>query len=301
MKNKFTYLLATLLIIGCSNSPSDKAESSVKSYLKDKLQNPGSYEPINFSKLDTFKSNDTTDKIISAYGITHNYEIENSAKEKVNMTVRFYLDKDLKVTRSLHKSINGHYSSLSGNVYWKFNDYIGNNADAGSEIVLLSLDTIRGMLKYESTADLQGDYKIDNVLPVNYFLIVKSKNATDCPENHLSNLKNYEDDLGQLFGFSLLAYKKEIEEIDKLHEQFSKILMADETEYGGYSRQIELYTKIQEDMRERAAQIIDKLPVDVKRKIGIFTGYSDALYFDNIRIEEGKPEVIITDFGITCI
>jgi formiminotetrahydrofolate cyclodeaminase len=139
------------------------------------------------------------------------------------------------------------------------------------------------------------------VLPGNYFLIVKSKNATDCPENHLSNLKNYEDDLGQLFGFSLLAYKKEIEEIDKLHEQFSKILMADETEYGGYSRQIELYTKIQEDMRERAAKIIDKLPVDVKRKIGIYTGYSDALDFANVRIEEGKPEVVITDFGITCI
>jgi hypothetical protein len=301
MKNKITYLLATLLFIGCSNSPSDKAESSVKSYLKDKLQNPGSYEPINFSNLDTFKRNDTTDKIISAYGITHNYEIENSAKEKVKMTVRFYLDKDLKVTRSLHKSINGNYSSLSGNVSWKFNNYIGNKADAGSEIVLLSLDTIRGVLKYESTADLQGNYKIENVLPGYYFLIVKSKNATDCPEDHLSNLKNYEDDLGKLFGFSLLAHKKEIEEIDKLHQQFSKILMADETEYGGFTRQIELYTKIEKDMRERASTIIGKLPDDVKRKVGIYTGYSDALEFANIRIEEGKPEVIITDFGITCI
>jgi hypothetical protein len=54
-------------------------------------------------------------------------------------------------------------------------------------------------------------------------------------------------------------------------------------------------------MRERAAKIIDKLPVDVKRKIGIYTGYSDALDFANVRIEEGKPEVVITDFGITCI
>ena len=54
-------------------------------------------------------------------------------------------------------------------------------------------------------------------------------------------------------------------------------------------------------MRERAAKIIGKLSDDVKRKIGIYTGYSDALDFANVRIEEGKPEVIITDFGITCI
>jgi hypothetical protein len=301
MKNTFTYLLATLFLISCSNSPSDKAESSIKSYLKDKLQNPGSYEPINFSKLDTFKKNDTTDKIVSAYAITHNYEIENTAKEKVKMTVRFYLDKDLKVTRSVNKSINGNYSSLSGNVSWKFNDYIGNKADAGSEIVLISLDTIRGVLKYESTADLQGNYKIENVLPGSYFLVIKSKNATDCPEDHLNNLKNYEDDLSQLFGLNLLPFKKEIDAIDQLHEEFTKILLADESEYGGYTSQINQYTKIETDMRERAAKIIEKIPDDVKRKIDIYTGYSNALYFSNVRIEEGKPEVIITDFGITCI
>jgi hypothetical protein len=301
MKKIITYLFATILIIGCSNSPAEKAASAVKSYLKDKLQNPNSYSPINFSKMDTLKKKDTTDGKISFYRITHNYEVQNSSKEKVKMSVTFYLDNEHKVTKSLSNSFNGNYSSLSGNVSWKYNDYVGNKADVGSEITLISMDTIRGVLKYESTADLQGNYKIENVLPGVYFLIIKSKNATDCPENHLSNLKNYSDDLGQLFGLNLLPFEKEIDQVDQLHEQFTKILFADASAYGGYTNQINQYTKIETDMRKRAAKIIEELPDDAKRKIGIYTGYSNALYFSNIRIEEGKPEVNITDFGITCI
>ena len=301
MKKTIPYLFAALLIFSCSNSPADKAASAVKSYLKEKLQTPNSYSPINFSKLDTLKKKDTMDGKISFYRITHNYEVENSGKEKVKMTVTFLLDKELKVTKSLSKSINGNYSSISGNVSWKYNDYVGNKADAGSEVLLISMDTIRGVLKYESTADLQGNYKIENILPGSYFLVIKSKNATDCPEDHLNNLKNYETDLSQLFGLNLLPFKKEIDAIDQLHEQFTKILLADESEYGGYTSQINQYTKIETDMRERAAKIIEKIPDDVKRKIDIYSGYSNALYFSNVRIEEGNPEVIITDFGITCI
>jgi hypothetical protein len=301
MKKIIINLFATILIIGCSNTPADEAASAVKSFLKEKLQNPRSYSPINFSKLDTLKKKDTADSKISFYRITHNYEVQNSSKEKVKMSVTFYLDNELKVTKSLSNSINGNYSSLSGNVSWKYNDYVGNKADVGSEITLISLDTIRGELKYESTADLLGNYKIENVLPGNYFLIIKSKNATDCPEYHLSNLKSYSDDLGRLFGLNLLPFKKELEQIDKLHEQFTKILFADASEYGGYTNQINQYTKIETDMREQAAKIIEQLPDDAKRKIGIYTGYSNALSFSNITIEEGKPEVKITDFGITCI
>ena len=77
--------------------------------------------------------------------------------------------------------------------------------------------------------------------------------------------------------------------------------MGNESEYGGLSSQIAQYTKIEKDMRERASKLIDKFPIDVRQKIGIYSGYSNALYFANVIIEEGKPEVVITDFGVTCI
>jgi hypothetical protein len=301
MKKINTYLFAILFLMGCSNSPLKKAESSVKSFLKEKLQAPETYKPINFSKLDTLRKNDTTDKLVSCYRITHNYKIENSAGEMVKMSVTFLLDKDLKVTKTLSKSINGNYGSLSGNVSWEFNDYVGNKADAGADVILISVDTIRGDLKYESTADLQGNYKFENVLPGSYFLIIKSKNATDCPEDHLYNMMAYKNDLGKLYGLNLNPFKKEIDQIEALHEKYTKILMGDELEYGGLNNKIEQYTKIEKAIRERASKVIDKFPIHVKQKIGIYSGYSNALYFANIQIEEGKPEVVITDFGITCI
>jgi hypothetical protein len=42
------------------------------------------------------------------------------------------------------KSINGDYGTLTGNAYWKYNNYVGNKPDAGAEVTLYSLDTARG-------------------------------------------------------------------------------------------------------------------------------------------------------------
>jgi len=134
----------------CSNSPTDKAQSSVKDYLKDNLKNPESYEPTSFSKIDTFSIDYDKDKkeieeslkdnkelrdkylaelkksLETPYSIKHDYSVVNSDKDKVQMSVRFTLDKELKVVeKSVTKSINGEYGSLAGVVYWKYNNYVG--------------------------------------------------------------------------------------------------------------------------------------------------------------------------------
>jgi hypothetical protein len=96
---------------------------------------------------------------------------------------------------------------LTGNAYWKYNNYVGNKADAGAGVILLSLDTIRENQKFDATADFQGNYKIERILPGRYFLIVRSKNATDCPERHLTNLALYSSQIKQLFGFDISNYQ----------------------------------------------------------------------------------------------
>ena len=57
MKQIYSLLLMVTIVYltSCSNSPQDKAQSSVKSYLKENLKNSGSYEPLSFSVLDTLK------------------------------------------------------------------------------------------------------------------------------------------------------------------------------------------------------------------------------------------------------
>ena len=69
--------------------------------------------------------------------------------------------------------------TLSGNVFWKYNDYVGNKPDAGATIYLFSSDTSKDPLRSE--ADVQGNYKIDPLLPGKYMMIVESKNATSSP------------------------------------------------------------------------------------------------------------------------
>lgn len=306
MKQIYSLLLMVTIVYltSCSNSPQDKAQSSVKSYLKENLKNSGSYEPLSFSVLDTLKKADTSEtKQISLYEITHFYIITNADKEKVKMTITFLLDKDLKVNEPNTKSINGDYGILTGNAYWKYNNYVGNKADAGAEVILYSLDTIRGSMKYETTADVQGNYKFDKVLPGRYFLIVRSENATDCPDSHLSNLRIYNSEIKQLFGFDINNYKTQLAEISVLDSIYYK--SSDEfPSNGSLSQMTASLAKTEAISKERTDKIeklFEKIPDDFKRKLKLYTGYSNAYDFSIIKIEEGKTTNQITDFGITCI
>lgn len=217
------------------------------------------------------------------------------------MTVSFYLNKDFKVNDASTKGINGDYGSLTGNVYWKYNDYVGNRPDAGSEAMLYSLDTIRGDLRFEATADVQGNYKIDRIPPGAYFLIVRSRNTTDCPDGHLRNFRIYSSYLKQLFGFDMGKYSDQMKEISMLDSLASAALRANDEGYGSASGGLDGYYKYKEQSRDKANELLKSFPDDFTRKIELYTGYGNAYDFGIIYIDEGKSTNEITDFGNTCI
>lgn len=69
---------------------------------------------------------------------------------------------------------------IKGNVYWKYNDFVGNKPDAGSKIELWGIDTVSIKItnfKLETTADMNGNYAFENVPVGSYMLLVKSKNT----------------------------------------------------------------------------------------------------------------------------
>jgi hypothetical protein len=238
---------------------------------------------------------------MSLYKISHVYNITNSDKDKIKMLISFFLDKDFKVNESSTKSINGDYGTITGNEYWKYNNYVGNKPDAGAEITLYSLDTIRKGLKFEANSDVQGNYNIEKIPPGEYFLIVRSKNATDCPESHLSNLRINAFYINQLFSFNINKYKEQMTEINVLDSLASAALLSDEKGYGTASKKLDNYYKYQEQSRNKANELIKSLPEEFTRKIKLYTGYSNAFDFEVIQIDENKSYNIITDFGITCI
>ena len=267
--------------------------------MKENLKNPRSYEPISYSILDTLKNADTSDtKQISFYEITHFYIITNADKEKVKMSITFSLDEDLKVIKTYTKSINGDYGILTGNVCWKYNNYVGHKADAGSVIALYSLDSIRGNVEYVTTADVDGDYKFEKVLPGIYFLIVRSANTTACPTQQISSIVIYADEMKQLFAFDIDKYKNQLAEIDKLDSTYTAILMDDnESKYGGVSNKIDKCKTIEEEMIQKSEKLIEMFPDNFKSELGLEYGY--AFDFSFIIIEEGETENENTDFGIT--
>jgi hypothetical protein len=100
MKNllSITALMFYVCITSCTSSPEENAKYSIKSFMKVNLKIQNNYEPISFSAIETLAIPDTmTNNRISYFKIKHNYSVMNDLKEKVNMNVEFYLDKDYRV------------------------------------------------------------------------------------------------------------------------------------------------------------------------------------------------------------
>ena len=122
MKNLILLLILIYvnILISCSISPSEKAEKSIKKYLKENLKNYNKYKPISFTPIDTLISKeslnevliDTSNDIIPIFEIKHSYNIINSNNDNVKLNILFYLDKNLKVVETNINGINGDYSTL---------------------------------------------------------------------------------------------------------------------------------------------------------------------------------------------
>lgn len=296
-------LLISAFFISCSNSPTEIAQKEIANFLKENLKNPKSYESISFLSLDTLKRPDTSQtKEVSLYKMTHIYSIENSEKVRVKMTLVFYLDKDLKVNYSNPKSINGEYGVITGNAFWKYNNYVGNKADAGSIVTLYSLDSIRGKMKFQATTDLQGNYTIEKLFPGKYLLVVSSENATDCPEEHFASLVDYNEEFKTLFGFDIYQNKRKLDEIFLLDSLITNNLdrFSSNMTLSRMRENVDLTSQLSEKRNKKIEELIKDIPPELKAGIGIISIYSRAKDFRVVTLEENETKKIISDFGITC-
>jgi hypothetical protein len=305
LKIIFTMFILTMMC-GCSNSSSSKLQSLVSKYIKESTKYPISYHSIYFSQTDT--TNDELYKDSSMmefrpdykYSLTHVYEIENSDKEKVKMIVSFHFDSTLKIIGSSPKGLNGDYGQLTGNVFWKYNNFIGNKPDAGSEATLYSLDTLRNDLKYQITSDVMGNFKFDKVLPGNYLLIVNSRNTTNSPDDQIDMLLIYNAYISRIFGYNI--YKENgtlISQYRTFDSLYYKALVSDDKESEGYNERYNSYKKIEKQKISIAESIIEKMPKSFTSRIGLYSAYSKKIKLSTVKIDEGKTSSEIIDFGIT--
>lgn len=175
--------------------------------------------------------------------------------------------------------------SLSGNVYWKYNDIIGNKPDAGTTIKLYDVKNKSNESLYSITTDIDGNYKLDNISSGSYIIVVNSKNTFSSPRTIFENLQAHEKEL-EFLNFNIRVYSNQVDQLGNL-----KLL----TELSA-NEPLE-FEKNNEELNSRFSSIIQQFPNDVKGKLNIKNGYDNSIYIKEIKIENSKNTIENIDFG----
>lgn len=182
--------------------------------------------------------------------------------------------------------------SLKGNVFWKYNNYVGNKPDAGSTIKLYSLfDTT---YLETATADVQGNYTIDSIPAGEYVLIVESKATTESSSSALTSVYLSAPFLRAIARDSLQGLKASWDSVnaqDRNTEIFASNLSAHE--------KLRRQKEAEDSMNHIADRWFKTISPSSLYRIGKLTATSPKVMYKVVTIKPERVETAITDFGIT--
>jgi hypothetical protein len=164
--------------------------------------------------------------------------------------------------------INAQTGSISGNVYWKYNNYVGNRPDAGSEIVLIQLT--HPAIQHKAKCDIQGNYKIEGIIPGRYFLQIKSHNTKQDPIFYTRLFKIFKENLDSAYEIKVSNFRNDLQnEIDELYEQQVELnKRMTQMKYTAYRKEND---KIEKELQVKIKDWIESMPIEIKNKLGIYS------------------------------
>lgn len=181
--------------------------------------------------------------------------------------------------------------SLSGNVFWKYNNFVGNKPDAGSKIKLYSMDDAK--ITFSATADVAGNYKIENIPTGRYVIIVSSSNTRNDPYSHVRVLSAYAPHIekisGEVYPEVFTRLTQQAQAFDSLA---SKSLTMERSS-------IDTHYRYGDSAKKYASLAIDTLPLSIKIVTGVYTSMANKVDIGSVSIEKDKTATEVTDFGIT--
>ena len=191
------------------------------------------------------------------------------------------------------------YGSVTGNVYWKYNNYVGNKPDAGSIAYLYPYN--KSSKPIEATADIQGNFRFDKAETGDYLLLVVSKNTTDSPEDHYHEIKLSSAYLRDVFNFEVSKIlpdkQKEFHIRDSILLNFQ---ITDKSSISGdFLKHMDQVRKKKDTLRTVAEEIIKAIPSDIVMKLGILTSYGSKIKIKKIKVEADRSTNEVFDFGVT--
>lgn len=189
-----------------------------------------------------------------------------------------------------------HYGSLEGNVYWKYNEFVGNRGDAGSGVDLYGhTDT---SLHYFTKADVGGDYRFDSIPEGYYLLIVRSRNTTNDPHGHLMSLQYYLKDLERICDTVVTQnIDSALQRSNYYYKRYQDALLYIENP----SKSLRESGKYKDSMNSVAKRFLEDLPFDIQIASGIYHSLANKVELKRVSVVRNKTERVITDFGITYL
>lgn len=204
--------------------------------------------------------------------------------------------------------------SIQGNVFWKYNDYVGNKPDAGSEVYLFSKDTSASPA--ETQCDVMGNFKFGNVNPGQYAVIIISRNTNDNGDYNFIFFDTYNKESKYFFGFDIKQYSQyslldtlnklidtEVIQDSAIHKK--KITLWNYNKRYNENNLADLEVIKARDSLSRQKQLILQNAFKNCRqnsKIAFSTSVifiNEKIYFQPITINGNENKTIVADFGIS--
>jgi hypothetical protein len=189
------------------------------------------------------------------------------------------------------------YGEAHGNVYYKYNDFVGHKPDVGSSVEYWAKDSTSEVPVYRTTTDVNGDFKLPKIITGEYFVVIKSAKQRSCPKDALNNMVYYKKQLKNIFKVDLdkqkniddfLSLKKEIDllwkkELDKGVDKFSTKL-----------------SNLEQKQDSVATLILKNLSSVDKMSLNMGGPYSNKIEYKNVTIKITENTKLNVDFDITC-
>lgn len=185
------------------------------------------------------------------------------------------------------------YGSIKGNVFYKYNNFVGNRPDAGSKVYVYSIND--SISKYSSTTDVRGDYAFDSVPVGLYMVVVRSETTKSSARDYFDELNYNRKFIDSIFRTNISSSLSEYNEtISEFEEKASKGLR----EYEGM-KAVNIYDKYTDSVEHYANRYLTTLPSIIKHELLILGRGGSKVDIQNISVKKGRAETIVTDFGIT--
>jgi hypothetical protein len=189
--------------------------------------------------------------------------------------------------------------SVSGNVYYKYNNFVGNKPDSGAEIKMYSLADGNKEVTYEATTDVQGNYKIADVVPGDYLVIVKSENTTALVRDILMQFKENSEAVNTIFGVDLKAIGLTLISMMELEMKMDEAMADAKENISNADVYLKDYYKYSDELKEKEKKLKESIPMEFQEKFGLKGSVAPKMEVKVITVEEAKDAQSNIDFGVT--